>query len=358
MTEKFKDYEKTIRKKHKIGWTPAFRDKMAINIEKKHFIPLTLNTLEQLGWDLVFQDEEEGIVEAKIQGQLNQWTEKITVLYDYRRIEVTSKSLGNEMWDMGRNSKRVKLFMYAFQEIFNELAKEGLASITTAFEQKRNWDDYVVPDTLPPPLSRKKPEASILLAGSFISALLLGYFLGLFAYKASYILVLYEIFTGFMLSFIFTYLMRISNYYGQKINQILIGCILLIYSLFYYVHYHLIISNDMFLSVNFIEYIYLRFTVGLFKGDGILIFLICFALQSGFTWMLASIRIVSKISEYLLQRVPAEVIDFAYYHLIKDKTEEQVRMELAKKGWTEEEQQNEVFEGLYALHEISETNRI
>jgi hypothetical protein len=53
-----------------------------------------------------------------------------------------------------------------------------------------------------------------------------------------------------------------------------------------------------------------------------------------------------------------EVVDFAFYHFVKEKTEDQVRTELSKMGWTEEQDQDEVFESISAVQGATELNRM
>lgn len=66
-------------------------------------MPIVIKAFEKLGWDSVFQDEISA--EAKRKGDWDRWTEKISVVYEYRKVKVKSISLENEMWDNGRNSK-------------------------------------------------------------------------------------------------------------------------------------------------------------------------------------------------------------------------------------------------------------
>ena len=62
--------------------------------------------------------------------------------------------------------------------------------------------------------------------------------------------------------------------------------------------------------------------------------------------------------DYVIERVPVEVVDFAYYHFVKEKSEEEVRAELAKKGWSDIRNQDEVFEAISGLQYAYECNRM
>ena len=59
-----------------------------------------------------------------------------------------------------------------------------------------------------------------------------------------------------------------------------------------------------------------------------------------------------------MERIPPEVVDFAYYHFVKEKTEHQVRSELSKMGWTDTQDQDEVFESIGAIAGATELNRM
>lgn len=156
MNEELKKYESTIKKKHSFNWTPKFEEEFRTDLSKTVLVPIVIKTFEKLEWDLVFRDEISA--EAKRKGDWDRWTEKISVTYEYGKVKVKSVSLGNEMWDNGRNSKRVRLFKYAFQQTEKEFDKEALKELEKEVERKNNWDDYEIPESLPLPQKRKKTE--------------------------------------------------------------------------------------------------------------------------------------------------------------------------------------------------------
>jgi len=125
MEEKYKQYEKTIKKKHSFAWTPKYASEFSTRLSAKEFIAIAEKTFKDLGWDIVYQDDKS--IEAKRSEKslgTERWTEGITATFDYGKIQVKSVTLGNEMWDVGRNSKRVQLFIYAFQEIEKSFDRE------------------------------------------------------------------------------------------------------------------------------------------------------------------------------------------------------------------------------------------
>ncbi|MEM9024472.1 MAG: hypothetical protein AAGB22_12060, partial [Bacteroidota bacterium] len=156
MTEELKKYEATIPTKHSFNWTPTFEEEFHTPLNQKVFVPIALKAFEQLGWDPVYQDDT--TAEAKRKGDWGRWTQKIAVVYDRGRVTVKSVSLGNEMWDNGANSKRVRLFIYAFQRTEKEFDKEALVTLEQEVDAANNWDDYEVPDSLPAPKKRSAPQ--------------------------------------------------------------------------------------------------------------------------------------------------------------------------------------------------------
>ena len=86
--------------------------------------------------------------------------------------------------------------------------------------------------------------------------------------------------------------------------------------------------------------------------------LISWVLQLVITYFVGILRLSSILISYSLERVPMKVVDFAYYHFVKEKTEDQVREELSKMGWTEKQDQEEVFESIGAMQGATEMNRM
>lgn len=74
--------------------------------------------------------------------------------------------------------------------------------------------------------------------------------------------------------------------------------------------------------------------------------------------MVAYLRLISAYTSYQLERVPMEVLDFAYYHLLKDKTETEVRKELSKKGWKNIKDQDYIFKSIGAVIDANDLRRM
>lgn len=360
MTEELKKYESTINKKHSFNWTPKFEEEFRTDLSKTVFVPIVIKTFEKLEWNLVFQDDISA--EAKRKGDWNGWTEKISVTYEYGKVKVKSVSLGNEMWDNGRNSKRVQLFKYAFQQTEKEFDREALRELEKEIERTNNWDDYRVPESLPQPKERKEPKLWVPIVGGLITALLLGYVVAFLSVKGIYIIGLFEVGVAIVMGFVLKQLIKTSNYTSyDHLHYLLIGMILITYISNQYFQYRIILSENNFQSFSFWEFMQVRFKAGLTiksLNTGWIGLLISWGLQLVITYFVGILRLSSSLISYSLGRVPMEVVDFAYYHFVKEKTEEQVRDELSKMGWTEKQDQEEVFESIGAIQEATEMNRM
>lgn len=360
MTEEHKKYEKTIKKKHSFGWTPKYEEETKTSLNKTVFVPIVIKTFEKLEWDIVFQYEN--TVEAKRKGEWNRWTEKISVTFEFGKIKVKSISLGNEMWDNGRNSKRVKTFIHAFKEIEKSFDREALKKLEKETEKENNWDDYVIPETLPQPKKRENPQFWIPIIGGIVSALLLGFIVAFLSVKGIYIIGLFEVGVAIAIGFILKYLIKYSNYTDyDKLNYILIVMVVITYVSNQYFQYQMILIENNYEPIGFIEFIKLRLEGGLTiksLNTGWIGLVISWVFQLGFTYAIGMLRLVSNLTSYQLDRIPMEVVDFAVYHFVKEKTENQVRTELSKKGWTEKQDQDEVFESIGAFQSATELNRM
>ncbi|GAB3540228.1 hypothetical protein GCM10027443_37860 [Pontibacter brevis] len=360
MTEELKNYESTLRKKHSFNWTPKFEEEFWTDLNKIVFVPIVVKTFEKLGWDLVFQDETSA--EAKRKGAWNSWTEKISVIYEYGKVKVKSVSLGNEMWDNGRNSKRVKLFIYTFQQTEKEFDKAALAELEKEVEKTKNWDDYEIPESLPQPKERKEPQLWVPIVGGIIAALLLGFVVAFLSLKGIYIIGVFEVGIAFAIGFVLKYLIKASNYTNySKLNFLMIGMVGIVYVSNQYFQYQIILIENNLQPIGFLEFIKLRLEAGLTiksLNNGWIGLVISWIFQLGLTYAMGVLRLVSNLTSYQLERVPMEVVDFAFYHFVKEKTEDQVRTELSKMGWTEEQDQDEVFESIGAVQGATELNRM
>ena len=273
-----------------------------------------------------------------------------------------SESLGNEMWDVGRNSKRVKLFIYAYEETLKTFDRQSLNELEKEIEKKNNWDDYVIPESLPQPIKGKEPNILIPIVGGLIISLILGIAIAFISVKGMYFIGLFEFLVATTIALTMKQLIKLSNFTDfNKLQYILAGMILLIYFSNQYFQYEIILNENNYDRIGFWEFLKLRFSQGLTiknLNTGWIGLIISWILQLGLTGLFVYLKIISILTKYAIERVPVEVVDFAYYHFVKEKTEEDVRNELAKKGWTDKINQDEVFEAIGGFQSATELNRM
>ena len=350
MIKDLKNYEQSIKRKHSFAWTPKFEEEFHTNLNKTLVIAIATITFEKLEWDVVYEDEES--IEAKRKNQRNLWTEKITVSYNCGKVKVKSVSLSG-MWDVGKNSIRVKLFIHAFTETEKEFDKEALADLEKEAERANNWDDYVIPTELPQPKKRKNRNIWILAISATLTALLLGYALAYLSVEVVYLIGVCEFFGAFVFAFVFKYLVKWSNYTDfQKLKYILIGSIIIVCVSNQYFQYQIIINQLKGFSIGFFDFMKIRLEQGLqleSLNTGRIGFVVVWIFQFVLTYWISYAEFIPSLVKLQIERVPLEVVDFAYYHFLKGKTEEQVRVELSKMGWNEELDQDEVFESIITL---------
>lgn len=365
MTNELKEFEKTIKKTHSVSFTPKYSEEIITNLSSKVFLPIVEKTIEKLGWILIYV--EDNLVEAKRKTEsrfksLESFTESITITYDHGKILIKSESLGNEMWDNGRNSKRVKLFIHVLQETEKEFDRNSLLELEKEVEKRNNWDDYIIPESLPQPTVFRKPTISIPIVASVLLSVFLSVILAYITFKGKYIILLFESLIALSIGFVFKHMIRLSNYTNfKKLNYIQIGLIFLLYFLNQYFLYRLILSTSVDVEFGFLDFIKLRFKQGL-KIDnlntGWIGLVLSWIIQLFLTWIIAYVQLCKNVIKYEMNRVPEEVSDFAYYHFVKEKTEDQVRNELANYGWKNKEDQDYVFACIGANQGAVEFNRV
>ena len=360
MTEELKQYEKTINTKHRLGWTPKYEERFQTTLNPSVLIAISVKTFEKLKWDIVYQDDK--IIEAKRSNSWGNWTEKISVTYEYNYVKVKSISLGNEMWDIGRNSKRVKLFIYAFQQTEKGFDHSSLLELEKELEKSNNWDDYQIPASLPQPEIRKTPNFYIPLTGGIITALLCGYIVAFLSVEFIYIIGLFELGVAFLLVLTLKYLIEAGNYTNfNKLQKLLVGMIIMTYLSNQYFQYQIISDKAQVHDIGFLEFMKYRFEAGLTiknLNTGWIGLIISWVVQLGLTYLIAIMRLSSAVTKYRLKRIPTEVLDFAFYHFVKEKTEEEVRSELDRMGWKDKQSQDEVIESVVAITDANELNRM
>ncbi len=136
--------------------------------------------------------------------------------------------------------------------------------------------------------------------------------------------------------------------------------VVIIYASNQYFQYFIVLNENNYSPISFFEYMTIQFETGFVLNSintGWIGLLIVWAFQLVITYIIGLLKFNSQLAIYQLERVPIEVTNFAYYHLKKQKTEDQVRTELSKMGWKTKQHQNEVLESIAAILEIHEMRR-
>ncbi len=361
MTKNFEEFEKQITKKHSFSFTPKYKETFKTTVKPRIFVEIAVKAFETLEWDVVFLEENQ--VEAKRKNSFGSWTEKITALVDLKgEVEVKSISLGNEMWDNGRNSKRVKLFIYAFNDTLKTLDTQKLTELEEELKKKDNWDDYVIPEKLQPPEKFKEPQILIPALGLLGVAFILAYILAFVSINGIYVIGLFEVGIGIALGFSLKYLIQLGNYTDlSALKFVLGGAIVITYFFNQYFQYHIILSQNNYEPIGFIEFIKMRLEHGLTiksMNTGAIGLIISWCIQLGLTFVVAYLRTISAIVKYTIERVPEEVVQFAMYHFVKGKNEIAVKQELSKLGWKNQLEHDAVFEAIGGMQGGQELGRM
>lgn len=358
MINDLKAYEKSIQKKHSFHWEPYYEEEFKTTISELAFVPVATAIFETLQWQIQFIDGD--CVAAGHLNSFNVVTEEIRVTYAHGKIKVKSTS-AKGMWDMGKNSVRVKLFIHAFKQKEKSYDHEALKALEEATERKNNWDDYKIPEGIAQPTPYKIPDFKLAVLVSLLTAIGIGILMALLTVNVTYVIGLYEMGAAFVLAYSLLYCAKLGNYTNYiKLRNLLITIVALTYITNEVTQTLLVMNEYKMYNTGFWFMFKLRFNAGLQIKDidtGSIGLVICWIVQLVATYYIAHLRMVIGLNNYSIARVPEEVIDFAYYHMIKGKTESEIRTELNTKGWQKPEQQNEVFEAIGAIYEAKEFNR-
>jgi hypothetical protein len=359
MTPEIQKLEDTITKVHRVGFPPKFKESFKTKLSKGAFIAIALKVIEKLEWDLIYYDDN--TIEAKRKNRRDSWSEGISMTFDFGKVNIQSSSLGNETWDYGRNSKRVKLFQIVLNDLETELSNLDIREIE--FEQKKvdEWEDYEIPETLPASSPQKNHNFYIPLIGTISIALLLGYILAILNVNGFYIIGLFDLGTGFILGFILSITLKFGNYTNfNKLRLVLIASLAVSFVSWQVFTWQIIVTKNDILNLDFISYIQLRLEAGLTiktLNTGWIGLVLSWGLFLFLGYTIGLFKLGSGTIKHQLSRVPQEVLDYAIYLFIQDKSEDQVRTELSKHGWSSKDDQDSVFEAVAAVGSINEMRR-
>ncbi|MCH5716426.1 hypothetical protein [Niabella hibiscisoli] len=362
MTPELKEIEKQIPGKHKFGFTPKYKSDFHTQLSEKSFFAITNQVFEKLEWKVIYIDEHSTKARRKTKSLgMTQYTESITVSYDYGNVTIKSESLGNEIWDNGRNSKRVRLFIKVFQDIAKTYNREELKQLEKEQEAEENWDDYQLPSELPAPKKVKTPNILFPIVIAILTSIILAFALAKISITGKYMIFLFEFAVGLGIAFSLKLGIKLGNYTDIiKLRNILIASIIIVFIGNQIFQYNIVVNENNLGGIEFFGFIKLKLQQGLTIKTlnlGSIGLIISWAIQLGLTFVFGYLYLMRFLINYVIKRVPQEVTDFAFYHFIKGKDEQQVRLELSALGWSNENNQNEVFEAIDGIQGNNEMNR-
>lgn len=359
--EKFLTYEKSLKGSRRISfWSPPkYTIKFKSNLSPKHFIALADKIFPDFDWDIVYKDEKSIEFKTRVS---DEWTEKITVsVVENQIVEVISQSLTESLMnDSGDNHKRVQFFQYVMEECAKDYTNEELDSLLEEVEKEDNMADYVIPEKLSKPPLFKNSTISYSVLVTILGSSLLAVIFGLMTHFF-YIIILWESLIGIALGFIIGQSVKWGNYTNfTNLQYLIIGAVVSILFGSQYFQYQLFIVENSMVSIGFIDFVIARLEEGFHFSDfntGWIGWLIVWVLQFCMIYFISLNRLASMTIEYQITRIHEKVIEFAMYHFTQDKSEEEVKVELAKMGWRDKQAQEYVMEALMAVYEANQLQR-
>lgn len=357
MKTAFKDYEKTIKKQHQLAWKPQYKEEFRTSLTAKEFVAVALLSLQELEWAVVYYDNQ--TVEAKTPAKGWHYGHKITISFQHGKAVVHSLSSEDWLWDKGINSKRVKLFIHAFQETAQATDTATIAIAVQEIEAANSWKEYEVPKTLPSPKERPTPKPWLVGLGSLVVGIALGVTLAGLTYYWTYYIIAFELVAGLLLAGAFNKLIKWSHYTALVPLHLFLGATVLlsfvVHCSFYY--YYFLLQLEEMPAIGLFSYLQLVLESGfVLDGNnwGTIGVVLSWLVQIGLTYGFAQYFLSSSIKDYKADRVPPEVLLFAQYQFSQQKNEESVKVALSKMGWKAPEDQEDVLAAIAIIKENQE----
>lgn len=362
MNKELEDLQYLVKRRFSFRINPQFSENFKTNIKDTQIIPLIQEVFKILDWPIVYTDNKS--VEAKRKNQWNKLTAKLTVTKrSLGRIEVHSKSLEGHITDLGKNSKRTGLFIALFKKLEKEYGENGrLEELEKEFNKKNNWEDYEIPKSLPKPPNLSEPNITNTILYSILISIILGITLGLLTHFYRHIEVIYEFGAGLFIAYFLGKTLIKTNYTNFNHSKLLIiGILVLALFMNFYTQYFMIDYEKSNYNFNFLEYLKNRFGGGIMLTDnfntGWIGYAILWGLHIGFIYIITIYRLTFTIINYVIDRIPSEVIDYTLYLFEKDHSISEVRLHLSEKGWKKLSDQDQVFEAINEIIGLQDLNR-
>ena len=361
MNIEYENLQSTIKRKYSFKYKPEFSESFKTDIEDCQIIPLIIEVFEKLEWPIVYRDKKS--VEAKRKGNWNKLTEKLTVTKKASgRIEVHSKTLEGNFIDFGKNSKRTGLFIALFQKLANEYKENGkLVELETELEKQNTWADYEIPTELPKPKQFRKPNLTLSIIGGLVITILFGLLIAFLTVNFTYIIGIYELGIGIGIGYFFGQVLKKTNYIEFRAIQLIIGGMMIVmFITSQFAQYQLIITENNISELGFFEFMKIRFENGLTLKDlntGWIGLTLSWIFQIVFPFFLAQAKVAGITMNYMIEKIPEKVLEYTIYLFEMDKSESEVRAELAQKGWNKKSDQDDVIQAIVEISGFHKVNR-
>ena len=361
MKIEYENIQNSIKRKYSFKYKPEFSESFKTDIEDSQIIPLTIEVFEKLEWPIVYRDNKS--VEAKRKGDWNKLTEKITVTKNSSgRIEVHSKTLEGNFIDFGKNSIRTGLFISLFQKLATEYKENGkLVELEAEFVNQNNWADYEIPNQLPKPKNIGKPNLVLSLIGGLIIATLIGAIIAFLTFNLTYIIGIYEVGIGFGAGYLFSQVLKKTNYIEFRPIKLMVGgMMMMIFLINQFIQYQLIISENDIYGVGFLEFMKMRIENGLNINDlntGWIGLVLSWLFQIVFPYFISISKVAISTARGIIEKIPDKVLEYTIYLFEMEKSESEVRAELAQRGWEKKSDQDDVFRAISEISGFNQANR-
>ena len=265
------------------------------------------------------------------------------------------------MWDQGRNSKTVKLFIYVFKDLASQYDTAAQDALEEKMTKEKQWDDYEIPAHLPSPPDYRTPSVVFAVLFGIVTSVVISFIWAQATILGLYVLILFELLVGLGIGIALSKGLSKGNFTDFGKIQLLLGFMTLFSCFMYhFFQYFLSVIWEGIPGVSFMQFFYIRMEHGLSLKEmnlGAWGWFILWCVQPILLYLTGLFYLGRSLLTFMIDRVPPEVIDFAYYHFLKGRNESQVGAELAKMGWKTKASQTAVFEALGSVVESQEMNR-
>lgn len=346
MKNKYEELERSIKKIHRFAFfgTPKYEEVLTVPIKKFLFLPIAEKVVQLLGWEYLGGAEDTIYAETK-----NKWgvRGRVTICYEeYTKISIRSESLMDQIWDNGRNSRRVKLFIRVLLDEIEHLSDVDRSEIEQKFEKEYNWDDYEVPKIISPPLTLKAPNFWVPLIATLFASIISAFIYVEIVMITKISILVPDLVVVFFMYLVVTRVARFANYTEIKglITVLVTGGITITGTVFIRMY---MLSAGSTVANNFLDWLINRYSsIAELNILELLYFLFSILFYYSVLSFVFYLRIIKYRAEIIFDRIPEDVYEYALYLVSKGHSLESLRLRLSEIGWEKEKDQDFVIEAL------------